>query len=88
MKKIVLLSLALFSVAALRAEGPADWAQYGRYELQNAVLDRPVEVVFMGNSITDGWIRVTPISSNGTGSSTAVSAGRRPSRCLPVSAAT
>ena len=37
MKKIVLLSLALFSVAALRAEGPADWAQYGRYELQNAV---------------------------------------------------
>lgn len=81
MKKIVLLSLALFSVAALRAEGPADWAQYGRYELQNAVLDRPVEVVFMGNSITDGWIRVIPISSNGTGSSTAVSAGRRPSRC-------
>ena len=60
MKKIVLLSLALFSVAALRAEGPADWAQYGRYELQNAVLDRPVEVVFMGNSITDGWIRVDP----------------------------
>ena len=60
MKKIVLLSLALFSVAALRAEGPADWAQYGRYELQNAVLDRPVEVVFMGNSITDSWIRVDP----------------------------
>lgn len=88
MKKIVLLSLALFSVAALRADGPVDWAQYGRYELQNAVLDRPVEVVFMGNSITDSWIRVIPISSNGTGSSTAVSAGRRPSRCSPVSAAT
>ena len=60
MKKIVLLSLALFSVAALRADGPVDWAQYGRYELQNAVLDRPVEVVFMGNSITDSWIRVDP----------------------------
>ena len=60
MKKIVLLSLTLFSVAALRADGPVDWAQYGRYELQNAVLDRPVEVVFMGNSITDGWIRVDP----------------------------
>ena len=60
MKKIVLLSLALFSVAALRADGPVDWAQYGRYELQNAVLDRPVEVGFMGNSITDSWIRVDP----------------------------
>ena len=60
MKKIVLLSLALFSVAALRAEGPADWAQYGRYDLQNAVLDRPVEVGCMVNSFTDGWIRVDP----------------------------
>ena len=60
MKKIVLLSLALFSVAALRADGPVDWAQYGRYELQNAVLDRPVEVVFMGNSITDNWIGADP----------------------------
>lgn len=61
MKKIVLLSLALFAVAALRAEGPKDWAQYGRYERQNAGLaGKPVEAVFMGNSITDNWIRTDP----------------------------
>lgn len=61
MKKIVLLSLALFAAAALHAEQPRDWAQFGRYEKQNAELAGcPVEVVFMGNSITDNWIGADP----------------------------
>lgn len=61
MKKIVLLTLALFAAAALFAEEPKDWARYGRYEQENARLaGKPVEVVFMGNSITDNWIRTDP----------------------------
>ena len=77
MKKIVLLSLSVFAAFSLSAQQPRDWAQYGRYERQNAALaGEPVEVVFMGNSITDNWI--------GAG----VSAARRPPRCSRVSAAT
>ena len=61
MKKIVLLSLAVFAALSLSAQQPRDWAQYGRYERQNAALaGEPVEVVFMGNSITDNWIGADP----------------------------
>lgn len=60
MRKILLLSLALIAAASTYAQ-PTDWARYGRYEEQNAALaGRPVEVVFMGNSITDNWITVDP----------------------------
>ena len=38
MKKIVLLSLAVFAALSLSAQQPRDWAQYGRYEQQNAAL--------------------------------------------------
>jgi lysophospholipase L1-like esterase len=38
-----------------------DWPQLGRYHEANAVLPRPgkneIRVVFMGDSITDGWSR-------------------------------
>ena len=61
MKKIVLLSLSVFAAFSLFAQQPRDWAQYGRYEQQNAALTgEPVEVVFMGNSITDNWIGADP----------------------------
>lgn len=61
MKKIVLLSLAVFAALSLSAQQPRDWAQYGRYEQQNAALaGESVEVVFMGNSITDNWIGADP----------------------------
>lgn len=61
MKKIVLLSLSVFAAFSLSAQQPRDWAQYGRYERQNAALaGEPVEVVFMGNSITDNWIGADP----------------------------
>ena len=38
MKKIVLLSLSVFAAFSLSAQQPRDWAQYGRYERQNAAL--------------------------------------------------
>ena len=61
MKKIVLLSLSVFAAFSLSAQQPRDWAQYGRYEQQNAALaGESVEVVFMGNSITDNWIGADP----------------------------
>ncbi|MEF9924332.1 MAG: GDSL-type esterase/lipase family protein [Muribaculaceae bacterium] len=34
-----------------------DWAQYGRYEQQNAELLKTPDAVFLGNSITDFWVR-------------------------------
>lgn len=61
MKKILLLSLALLCAAALPAQENGDWAQYGRYERQNAErAGSPAEVVFMGNSITDNWASMDP----------------------------
>jgi lysophospholipase L1-like esterase len=38
-----------------------DWAQLCRYHRDNAALHgQPVSVVFMGDSITDAWIRADP----------------------------
>jgi len=41
-----------------------DWPNFGRYRDANAKLGLPAakeqRVVFMGNSITDGWIRISP----------------------------
>ena len=53
MKKIVLFIVLSALFAGARAGEPRDWAQYGRYAAQNAAVERPVEAVFMGNSITD-----------------------------------
>lgn len=54
MKKL-LLTLGLAAPLAVAAQQPADWANYGRYAEANARLEKAPEVVFMGNSITDGW---------------------------------
>lgn len=62
MKKIVLPILSVFAAVSVCAGQPRDWAQFGRYERQNAELaGKPVEVVFMGNSITDNWISADPV---------------------------
>jgi hypothetical protein len=41
-----------------------DWPNFGRYREANEKLGLPTakekRVVFMGNSITDGWIRISP----------------------------
>jgi lysophospholipase L1-like esterase len=37
-----------------------DWPALSRYAADNAKLTTPATVVFMGDSITDGWIRRSP----------------------------
>lgn len=37
-----------------------DWARFGRYEQANKEIKEPVKVVFIGNSITDSWVRDRP----------------------------
>jgi len=34
-----------------------DWARFNRYEAINDTMQKPVRVVFLGNSITDGWYK-------------------------------
>ena len=53
MKKSLLVLCAIVPLFA--AAQPADWANYGRYAEANAQLATNPDVVFMGNSITDGW---------------------------------
>ena len=43
-----------------RLRAPQDWAQYGRYEQKNAEVGKRPKVVFMGDSITEGWYRFRP----------------------------
>lgn len=58
MRKIILLfALAL---PLLVAGQQRDWANYGRYAGTNASLTTAPAVVFMGNSITEGWGRNRP----------------------------
>ena len=56
MKKIVLLSLSVFAAFSLSAQQPRDWAQYGRYERQNAALaaDTPVDEAVAGEEVGIG----------------------------------
>src|SRR5689334_3632416 len=54
------LTLVATAGAALGAQSStADWAALGRYQSANAALAKPnpgeQRVVFMGNSITEGW---------------------------------
>lgn len=37
-----------------------DWAKFHRYKKANDTLKKPVKVVFLGNSITDGWYSRRP----------------------------
>lgn len=38
-----------------RLRAPQDWAQYGRYENRNKEVTTAPKVIFMGDSITEGW---------------------------------
>lgn len=56
---VVCLSFSLDGVAQKK-----DWANLSRYAQENAKLPKPEKkdkrVVFMGNSITEGWVRTHP----------------------------
>ncbi len=51
--RLLLLLLVCGVVVAETPEG--DWAQLKRYRQANADLKKPPQVVFYGDSITDGW---------------------------------
>lgn len=53
MKRIIIATFAAASLFGAQAQN--DWANHGRYAADNAALTAAPEVVFMGNSITDGW---------------------------------
>ncbi|MDR1671733.1 MAG: SGNH/GDSL hydrolase family protein [Alistipes sp.] len=68
MKRVLIMATALALTAttattAALAQNTGDWANYGRYADANAALKatgvRP-DIVFMGNSITDGWASQHP----------------------------
>ena len=53
-----------FSCMEVMAQKNNDWARLGRYEKANKELPAPAKkekrVVFMGNSITEGWVKIRP----------------------------
>ena len=59
MIRTLIVGLALFAAIPARAQGVADWPNLAKYRDSNAVLAAPKRgenrVVFMGNSITEGW---------------------------------
>lgn len=67
MKRIWIATLCLFGALQLSAQEPLkDWANFGKYEQENAAIKQPVKVVFMGNSITEGWRATDPDFSQRT----------------------
>lgn len=62
--KCILLFVGLLAGQGLVAQSSPDWANLSRFKEENLQLGRPSRnesrVVFMGNSITEGWIRNRP----------------------------
>lgn len=60
-KLIKILSLFLFMGQNIQAQ---DWANFGKYQKQNASLEKPIagqkRIVFMGDSITEFWSVLNP----------------------------
>ena len=60
MKHLFLTAILFITVLTLSAQ---DWPNYNRYSQNNKEViqsKQPVKVVFMGNSITDGWASQRP----------------------------
>lgn len=55
MKKLFISLIAVTSFSVIASAQAQDWANHPRYAAENAALTQAPEVVFMGNSITDGW---------------------------------
>lgn len=55
-RKALWVAVCLGMIIHLSAQTEkGDWAQFGRYAEANKTVRVPANVVFMGNSITDGW---------------------------------
>lgn len=59
MKKLYLTALLCMGSLCIQAQEIKDWADFGRYEAANKEVKNP-KVVFIGNSITDGWPDADP----------------------------
>lgn len=59
--KNIYIFIAFFITSNIQAQ---DWANLNRFQKENAAIETPAKgekrVVFMGNSITEGWIRTCP----------------------------
>lgn len=54
---LTLLALSLSVTSLVQAQ---DWANLSKYSMANQELDGTSRVVFMGNSITEGWSQINP----------------------------
>lgn len=54
MKKLLVLACCIAATSSVFAQ-EKDWARFSRYAEANKMVKVPAKVVFMGNSITDGW---------------------------------
>jgi lysophospholipase L1-like esterase len=59
LKPLFFLSI-LFCSALVEAQVANDWANFGKYDEANKSVKQPVKAVFMGNSITEGWVGADP----------------------------
>lgn len=59
MKRISLLLLILFVAVTINAQQKTDWANFSRYEEADKTAPHGA-IVFMGNSITQGWASSRP----------------------------
>lgn len=61
---LCMIAMLLLPASTLQAQTYDQFANLGRYAKQNAALGEPKKgekrVVFMGNSITEGWVRLHP----------------------------
>ena len=66
MKWLLALLITLFTMQNISAQNKADWANFSKYEAANPQEEKG-KVVFMGNSITEGWKNARPdfFSKNG-----------------------
>lgn len=59
MKRLCLLLFVLFTTHSGFSQSK-DWAGFSKYAESNKVVTKSPKAVFMGNSITEGWIRQHP----------------------------
>lgn len=61
---LLLMALSFFTTALQAQPKQADWANFKRYASENKHLAPPSieekRVIFMGNSITEGWVKTHP----------------------------
>jgi lysophospholipase L1-like esterase len=58
MKKVFITAVTIFVLLTASAQN-TDWANFGKYAEANKTVSEGA-VVFMGNSITEGWVNIHP----------------------------